>query len=307
MMRSRVRLRLVALTTVVMAGTGTRPAQAQDAVDRRSLYREGEILMEEGHFNAALATFERLYHMAEGTPSRYRYLKSIGTAYEALGRFDQAVRYYDLYMQEATEEQRRSFQAHVDLVRRRLGRLIVRTAVPSVGVLIDGLPFGPAPGPFVVSAGSHTIEVREPSYLSDPVEVVVLAEETTPVTLTLRPRRPLSPAFFWTGVGLSAATLGVGAGFGIDALYCHDQYTRLLRSPSASSRLSVGPDDLAHVAESARRADILYAVGGGLAAVTAIVGLVLTDFRPASPARPFTWLRPAFGADLRGLVWEGVL
>ena len=161
----------------------------------------------------------------------------------------------------------------------RVGRLVVtcRDCEASVnGVVIEpGVASWQPLGPAVVTIRSNgRIEERRVTVTKDVIATVRPTGPVAPAPIAKRapeeatsPTGGVSPAFFWVGVGLTAAA-GVGTVVSfVDLKGIHDDFRQ---TPSAA---------LAEEGDAAQlRTRVLLGVTGGLAVATALVGTLAVDW-----------------------------
>ncbi len=139
-----------------------------------------------------------------------------------------------------------------------------------------------------VSVGAHTVVVERDGERLDKLvdvhagEVVVLAPEEPGVTVTDRKTSPkpiveakgLSPAFFWVGVGLTAALGGLTIASRLDASAKHDRFERDGCGLGGTGPVPDGCSALAKSGESADTRTVLALGATGVLAIgTALTGL----------------------------------
>ena len=101
------------------------------------------------------------------------------------------------------------------------------------------------------------------------------------VATDARPRRPLSPAVFWVGVGLTAVSSGLLVWSGLDTLSARDAY---VAAPTQSLYQSGVASEV--------RSNVFVGTALGLALTTALTGILLTEW---SPARRSAAMLPSVG------------
>jgi hypothetical protein len=119
---------------------------------------------------------------------------------------------------------------------RMRGSIVVLTDIPKGEVLLDGQPVGRTPiQPLEgVPIGEHTLRLRFPGARDLDRKVTVRFEKTSSVVVHLRELAPLPGArlklgaarpfyerwWFWTAVGVVAAGVGAGVGYGLRPQPC---------------------------------------------------------------------------------------
>jgi hypothetical protein len=139
-----------------------------------------------------------------------------------------------------------------------------------VEVWVDDRMMGEGPGKVLVPGGRHIIELRASGFEPQKVEIHITARETQSHTFVLKEITEfegLSPAYFWTGAGLTVAALGTGIYVGLKALEKDAEGTdRRDENPYLNSE-----SDEDEVKDLALTADILYGVAGVLAVGTTLL------------------------------------
>jgi hypothetical protein len=95
------------------------------------------------------------------------------------------------------------------------GVLLVNASAKGAEVLIDGKRIGVAPLEINVSKGPHRVTFRHPDFRLYETRTIVEAGRTKRIDAALQPVSILTRWWFWTGVGVVAAT---GAAFAIAAV-----------------------------------------------------------------------------------------
>lgn len=181
-------------------------------------------------YDAALAEFTRAYESLSGHPKQYIALHNIAVCHERMQRYDLALEFYERYLAQApaTESDRAEVEAVTRVLRSLLARLELESNVRAE-VWIDGRKFGWAPGTLIVPAGRHSIELRATSYEGQRRELQVAAGEARRMRFSLTKlarARGAHPAYFWTSLGASGASLVAGAVLGGLALSASDEGER---------------------------------------------------------------------------------
>jgi len=231
MMRS-----MAVLLVLALGGT----AAAQKSGGAASAFARGQALHAKGDYAAAIAAFERAYKLKP----HHAVLCSIALCYEQMNRFVEAAEQYRRCLSEGASRSATGptvVQA-LKAVEAKINYVEVKSSGPGV-VYVDGTALGPAPRRIPLDPGRHVVEVRragaitatatvrlvsgeertltlvptETASTPTPPPLPVVAPASAPASAPAAPpgprpssRRRLSPAWFWTTVGLTAA-LGVGA------------------------------------------------------------------------------------------------
>ena len=246
----------------------------------RAALGRGAALFDRGHYEGALSEFLGAHVAMEGHPRRHHVLYNIALCYERLFRYERAIEFYRRFLDEGAADGARAEEVRsiLDTLDDLLGRVRVRANVPALEVWIDGHRVSEGGDTVRLPAGTHTVEVRAAGHLPARREANVRAGEESVVAITLEAidaYRGLPREFFFAGVGLTAVTLGVAVGVGLEAMA--DWRALELRLASPTERWEVTPDEHAAQQRLSLVADVFYGVTGLLAIATLVVGL-LTDF-----------------------------
>lgn len=269
------------------------PDRPAPEVEARERFLHGVSLARAGDCGAAIAEFEASFAVVP----RPNTLFNLAQCQYTLHRYDLAIREYERYLQiaPADAEDRETVQAALGELRALLGTIHVTTNATEAEVWLGDRVVGVAPGDVLVPSGRHAIELRARGFLPARREVQVTARQTVSidvqleqaeqhieqtieqhieqniqqnVTVQRRESPPLPPALFYTGIGLSAVSLGFGIGFGVSALEA--RRTALLETPLL-------PRNSQGIRDAALAADIFY-VAAGVFATTSIIVAFLTDW-----------------------------
>jgi tetratricopeptide (TPR) repeat protein len=272
------------------------PAIPPDAAERLA---QGEALFDAGNYLAALAEFQSAYDRLEGHPERFLVLFNIGQAHERLFHYDEALTFYQRYLDEggANAEGADEVRGSMRSLEGLLGTIVITADVASATVWVDGHEVGTAPGSIRVPSGRHDVELRAEGRVPSAQEVQVAARERIEVSFTLAVLQDydgIEPTVFFIVAGSAAAILLAGAGVGIFAI-------------AESERFDGGvatDEDKAYVADLALAADITFLVGAA-AAIGAVVLAFLTDWdgprRDEDPAGASVRAMPIVGPSFAGL------
>jgi tetratricopeptide (TPR) repeat protein len=243
---------------------------------RASLAR-GKALFDVENYDAALAEFLVAHRLLDGHPRQYIVLHNIAACHERMFRYDSALHFYQLYLEQGGTDAEDRVQ--IESVVRAMNGLLARVSVQSnvaADVWIDDRPAGRAPGTLRVPPGKHLIELRAPVREPSRREVYVQAGASLSLRFELSrlsQYRGLHPAYFWTGTGLTALALGAGSAFGLNAL-AQSSAGRDRRRQDAF--LNTAADERA-VHQNAVAADLAFA-SAALFGVTSLVLFFLSDW-----------------------------
>lgn len=269
---------------------------------------QGEALFEAENYDAALVEFERVYDLLEGYPFQYFVLFNIGQCHERLFHYDQALAYYQRYLDEGgpEAEDRPTVEATIRALDGLLGTVVVTANVEGAEVWIDDRRVGTAPGSFRVPSGSHVVEIRSEGHSPARGETTVAARRETAIELLLEALgadHGLPPAIFASGAGLTLGAVGVAIGFWVSAQVQHDAaVARAMRTDERQYELVQA--DLDAIAQSALIGDVMLGVAGALA-IGSFVLFLFTDFSDDAPAD--VALAPWIGDGQAGLTIGGLL
>jgi hypothetical protein len=338
-MRRSVLLILLALAVTPAATSHAQPA-GPDPADVR--FREGNAAYKQKRYAEAKAAYEDAFRLKQthdiAANLGFAEVK-LELWRDAATHLAFALRNWPPTGKAASRESAVQF---LGVAKEKIATLTITVAV-GADVLIDGKPAGTAPlEELFVEPGTHTVGAKRDGY--EPAEQAVQAEKgkTSAVALTLvpvapppptasvsasappplptasattaPPIKPPKPLIVTTGV-LGAAGLAAGIGFTVAANGKGATRTTLLgkvgqsgcfQPASASSADCTNLLNTAKSQSSLRNGAVAaYAVGGGLALVTAGL-LVWTARKPAVPNDGVRiQVAPALGATDRGVVVNG--
>jgi hypothetical protein len=152
-----------------------------------SRFIHGVELFNDEEYGAALAEF----HWAYNLQPHYAVLYNIAVCYVKLGRYVDALKYYDQYLKDAgnniSQDRKNQVNDEIKYVKSLMGSIDVKTNLNQVSVLIDGNEAAKTPllEPILVPAGSHTIEVALAGYIPQKEEITVATGVTIEKSYTL--------------------------------------------------------------------------------------------------------------------------
>lgn len=288
------------------------PARCQETVspqaeEARERGRNGVRMLEASppDPNGAIAEFQRAYDLLEGSPRRYQVNANIGRCLVMLGQYDRALLYYHRFLSEGGEgsPDGPGVQSRIEQLEDVLGAIEVQSNV-AAEVWLDNRQVGEAPGTVRVPGGRHRVELRARGYSSAQQEVDVTARRSVRAAFTLDVinNRGISPVFFWSGVGLTAVSVGIGTVFGVQALSARSDVDTRLASTDPRVRFTAGDADAAHLRSLSLTADVFFASAVVLGVGTAVL-LLVTNFHrsPAEAQRARFLVAPSLAAGARGL------
>jgi tetratricopeptide (TPR) repeat protein len=289
------------LCTVLLSVCGSADAQSVPAPSEsepfaqrspaRATIERAEKLFAAGNFDAALSEFTRAYRQLEGHPRQYYVLHNQALCHERMFRYDLALVLYERYLQKAPREEqdRRAVEAVVAALRGLLATVDIESNVRAE-VWVDDRQIATAPGRVLVPAGRHLVELRASLYEPARIELNVAARQRARMRFSLRKLSAyagLPRAYFWSGIGLTAAAVITGSVFGARALDARSEVRTLADERRDSARERERVQDLALAADACFGAAVVLAA-------TSTVLFFATDWAEAE--------RPARGERAVGIV-----
>lgn len=278
------------------------PSNGPNEAEARTRFTQGIALARAGNCKGAISEFEESLRLMERPNTMF----NIAKCQEELGRYDLAVKAYERYLSvaPADAEDRGTVEVTLRTLRQLLGTIEVTTNVPAEVWMDDRIvgqtPGGQIPGNVLVPGGTHTIELRAEGRLAERRQVQVTSRQTLSVSVELKEavqhvteqhiteqhvtqqnttvrveRPPVAQEVFWTGVGLTTVTLGVGFGIGGYALTLADKEKQmhiLLRNPNEVKDMALISD--------------VFLASGTLLGITTLVMAFMTDFGGQEETKP---------------------
>ncbi|MBX3251143.1 MAG: hypothetical protein KF901_28460 [Myxococcales bacterium] len=245
-----------------------RLAEARERIAR------GEQLYADGNYESALAEFVETLELLRGHQLRYLVLYNMAKCQERLFLYADAMDSYRAFLEQggAFTELEGEVRAKVDMLEGLLGTVRLTVNVRQYEVWLDDRRVGTNVDFILVPGGAHKIEIRADGYVPNQQEVQVAARSERSLSFEMarlaEEFEGLSPALFWTSVGVAVVAAGVGAGFGIKAM--SDRSAVDDRTPALATN-----EEVRRIRRSARNADILFGVAGA-AAITAVIFALFT-------------------------------
>lgn len=157
-----------AVSQATPGGTQAEEPEADEATlnEARRRFDQGIALYEDGDYSLALIEFERAYELVPN----YRVLYNIGQVSIQLRQYANARQALEQYLSaggDGIDAQRRAeVQADIEMLKSRTAYIAIEVKQSGVTLWIDETPRGttPLPGPLLVDAGQHKIELRKPGY-----------------------------------------------------------------------------------------------------------------------------------------------
>ena len=295
----------LALTSLLLLASLPRVSLAEDAtLEAQQRFEKGVVLFKAGDYEGALVEFRAAYKAKPHFAVRY----NVGITLYKLHRYGEASQELQVYFIEGKGEIPKAKLSEVKEILSELESLVgsvdVTCGVEGAEILVDGEVRDTLPlfFPLQLDVGEHDIEVHAEGYrpFSEKVEVPGGRELTIDVELepsANSSRKKLKPTFFWSGVGLTSATILVAVVTGSLALKKEKEYDRL-----------VAEDDWKPVQRSARNlavaTDALWVIAGTVAA-TSVILAIFTDFYGHERAQSYA-PRVSLSISFSGLSVMGV-
>jgi len=241
--RSRMLRALLIAATLALAGATPTPALAENPALAKKLFKQAQKRFAARDYRRALALYQRAL-AAKALPGFHL---NIGQCYRKLRNCSKAVEHYRLYLAQTTSaKHREDVEKLIEACDKELGK----------GTLPDPTP----PAAPVREVEEQPPLVRRPALRPEP-------EPAPPPTS----RRRLGPAYFWTGVAVTAALLATGTVTGALALTKSSRF-RDLSTPGFELR------ELKDTGETLKLTSTITFSVGAAAAVTTTILLFFTDF-----------------------------
>jgi hypothetical protein len=264
------------------------PTKEQAAIAGKK-FREGELYFSKHDYPRAAKLFEEAYSIA---PHPDALLNAVD-ARERAGELLVAARLCERLRKDYPNDKNANEEVAERIARLtpKLGRLELVVHPGVTAVKVDSEVIGP-PAPaqagalptaiWWVDPGDHSVSAtttkgplsRNVNVVAGAKQSVVLEEQATAPVEPVKPPpppaddgKPLHPAVFFVGLGLTAGAGGVLAWSGIDTLGAYDDY----EAAPTQSGLDDGRD-------RQLRTNILIGVTAGLGAATAAVGIFATEW-----------------------------
>lgn len=193
------------------------------------------------------------------------------------------------------------YPVDVTLVTANIGGLLTVTSIPTGAlVFLDGDEIGPTPlRGFQVDARSYMMEVKTQGYAPEVSTITIedgkaLERVVTlvPIGGVVEPPTPLPRWPGWAMVGASAAAVGAGAYFGLQALDAHDKADEIARTSGDPEDLPRYNELKSEQEDNELAADILF-IGGGALLAGGITWLLWPDPTDKSDEKPKAAQPPA--------------
>lgn len=307
--------------SVTAATTPATPPQntitEEQRAEARAALQRGNDLFTRNNFEGALTEFLRVYEIRSSRPNAFIYLLNIARCYERLFRYDQAIEYYQRYLQGAPQDDpdRAASTTTMNALEGLLGTVELQSNVAQAQVWVDDRQIADRVRTVRIPGGVHVIELRAQGYAPSRQQVQLPARTTQSLTFRLERlnvRRGLHPAFFGVVTGVGVATGIAGIACGANVLAIRGKVDELSRSPDPAQRQMVGQDQRDQIRTFAVAADIMFAVTGVAAIGATLLGVATEWRRPAESEQPPPRARtlqvtPIASGDFAGAVVGGAL
>lgn len=230
---------------VAQASTAT----ADDRDGAASAFARGRALFARHDYVGAIAAFERAYRLRP----HHAVQCSIAHCYEQLNRFVESADHYRRCLEQGAARARnaKQVQRSLEQVTARISWVAVDGGPEGGTLFVDGVSRSATPCRVPLDPGQHMLEVRRPGFAPASMRLTTLTGEErsvslipTPVATRVEPgprvsdprpvpqddrpekpsRRRLSPAWFWTTVGITVALAGAAAVVGGLTYKAHSDY-----------------------------------------------------------------------------------
>ena len=308
---------LVSLTVVwfLASGLGVAAAQAPDAVttappeSARELFSRGQAAYQQGDYGAAASLWARAYALDPRPQLQY----NLAQAYGRLGRTEDEQAALERFIAETSPDDPllASSRARLAMLEQRIAQTgIILVAAPAEGeretayegavVRIDGEERGrlPRPDPFLLSPGSHTVDVSLSGYAPFRATVVVPAGESIDLAVTLTATGQAATEAAPASMGLPIALYSAGGALVV---------TGAILGGLALSNTSDRPVEGTASADRARAFSITSDVMLGVGIAAGAAGLVvhLLRRRSANEDSRAVSILPSVGPDHAGVGVSG--
>jgi hypothetical protein len=162
-------------------------AGAGEDDEATKLKKQGDQAMLDLHYDDALAAYEKSYALKQNPALHY----NRGRAFEALGRWADALDAYERFLRDAPAELRArvpTLADHVVEIRKRVTTLTLNVSTSGARVLLRDAVVGTSPlaGPLRVNAGKAKLEVSADGYETYVKELDLPGGEATTIDVALK-------------------------------------------------------------------------------------------------------------------------
>lgn len=213
-MHRRIRLTIMVLAALLLVIAVAPNVQAATSNEVKTLRKRMVSTFRAKRYRASLTIALRLYELARDP----KYLANVGRCYDLLGDEPRAIEYYQRYLRESHDrDRRRVILTRIATLERqfqRRGRIVEVTSDPrGAEVYLDGERKGPSPLQLMLPKGKHTIELRYGGHRRVTREVWIAPGPKMVLALRVEERRPAPPSR--PGVVWHAGRFFVGLQIGV--------------------------------------------------------------------------------------------
>jgi tetratricopeptide (TPR) repeat protein len=180
-------MKLAAILAVALASSS---AFADEQAEARTLFKEGNRLLDQGDYVGALDMFRGAYSRWPNV----KILLNTGTCLRQLGRNVEAAETYEKYLNDSQADaaKKQVVEQILKEISARLGKLRIEVSEPGAKVIVDGKAVGGSPQSFImrVEPGSHSVVAEKEGYPLAAATVTVGAGEERAVEMRLTGAAP---------------------------------------------------------------------------------------------------------------------
>ena len=195
-MISRTETKRAAVCACLLMFAGRAAAETEaERTEAKAELNQGVKSLEKNDFAGAREHFERAYKLV---PSP-KILFNLGEAYLGLGRNAEALRSFEGFLDQAPyapQASRATAERRRDALRQKVGFIEPISAEDGTSIAIDGLTIAKTPlhRPLAVEPGKHEITFDKPGMAPQTSTVSLLAGQSIPVVVRLRPAAATRPS-----------------------------------------------------------------------------------------------------------------
>lgn len=295
----------------VLAPASSLAAPKAAAGEAEAAFRRGNVLVDEGNYEAALIEYRRSLSLF---PSRSA-TRNVAASLRKLKRYDEALAVFEGLARDfppSTRAEKAALEAEIAQLRTMIGTVRITSNQAGAVVTIDGVRRGETPlASFSLATGKHHVRLEKPGFapLERDVELagqttsdqrfdlVALTPATAPVT---PPKEPTKGRSVVSTLGFGALGLGLGAGvLGGVALGLREERIGAMNDAGCSGAVAPATanrcDELAGAARTrGTLALVSFVVAGGLVATGLVLQLVAPHPKRTTVALACT---PGLGAS----------
>ena len=182
----------IAASMLVCGLLASAPANAQKKKksvieEADSRFSRGVELFNDEDYAAALAEF----HWAYNLKPHYAVLYNMAVCYVKMGRYLDALDYFNRYFKEGGEkihkDREKEVHDQIDYIKSLMGGIAIKTNLDHVTIIVDGKKVAKTPlsEPVLVPAGPHTVQLAIAGYMPIEEEITVASNVTVKKEYTL--------------------------------------------------------------------------------------------------------------------------